>query len=415
MTKLRKKTYFLSKKIGDKFGFDLPYFIENGFWVLLAQFVNMAMSMAMSIVFTRYLSKETFGEYQLVLSFVGLFAILSYSGLNTSILRSVAKGFDFSYVTAVKFSFRKTLIATPLFLALSAWYYFEGKHELAVVLIIAGLLFSSIQAHNKWISFLNAKEKFKETVKKQIIQATSLNSLLIISAILFSDNLILISSVYLLVTAAFNTYWHFQTKKTITTKKIDNDCIPYGKYMTKIGILGILVKHFDKIIVGFFNIELLAIYVIALKLFDIAKQLIKSFYSVSTPKFVKKNVKIESYKIVILLFIGILVSLLLYFVSEPLIVYFYTEDYIFSANIFQKIIFVLPLIFVTPLFSFKANAQKNKSLILKRSILPPLASITISALVFLVTKDLESFIISKIYTINILNFLILVPIFRNKS
>jgi len=50
----------------------LPYFVENGFWVLLAQFINLTTSLVMSVIFARYLSKEIFGEYQLLLSFLGL-------------------------------------------------------------------------------------------------------------------------------------------------------------------------------------------------------------------------------------------------------------------------------------------------------------------------------------------------------
>ena len=249
--KLRKKIYFTSKKIGDKIGIDLPYYVENGFWVTLSQFVNMAASMVMSIVFTRYLSKELFGEYQLVLSFIALFAILSYSGLNTSILRSVAKGFDYSYVKAVEFSFKKSLLAIPLFIGIAVWYYFQDNVQLSFAFIAAGLLFTFIQAHSKWISYWKGKEKFEKAVKQQIIQNLMLNGLLILSAIYFSDNLLIIISTYLLINAGFNTFWHYKTKQLIIIKKIDNDCIPYGKYMTKIRLLGNISLYFDKILIGF--------------------------------------------------------------------------------------------------------------------------------------------------------------------
>ena len=412
LKKIRKKIYNISDKTGKRLGFDLPYFVENGFWVLLAQFINLTSSLVMSIVFARFLSKETFGEYQLLLSFLGVVAIVSYSGLNTSIMRSVAKGFDFSYVKAVNFSFKKSLFAIPIFFVISAWYYYQEKPELSIVLIAAGFFFSFIHAHNKWAAYSRGKTEFEKVAKQQIIQNVTLNVLLIFAIFLFSDNLYAIASVYLVINAGFHTLWHFITKKTISGKKVDDDCIPYGVYMTKMGLFSIFISYFDKIIIGIIDVEMLAVYAIALKLFDVIKQMIKSFYSISSPKFAKKNIRIENTKIFALLFAGIFVTAILYFVSKPAIIYFYTDSYAEVADIFRKLIFVLPLVFVSPLFANKANAQKDKIRIVRTFIWVPVTVIILSVLVFVLSGSIEYFILAKVYALQILYFIVLVPIFR---
>ena len=414
MKKLRRKIYNISKKSGDRFGFDLPYFVENGFWVLLSQFVNMATSFAMSVVFARYLPKEIFGEYQLVISIVGTLAIVSYSGLNTSILRSVAKDYDYSYISAVKFSFKKSLFAIPVFVGMAIWYYYKEKPEISVAFIIAGLLFTFIYAHRKWGAYLQGKQQYEKVVKRQIIQNISLNGLLILSAIFFSENLIIIALTYLVVNAGFETFWHYRTKKSISNTKIDDDCIPYGKYMTKMGLLANLILYFDKIIIGFINIKLLPVYAIALKLFDIIKQILKRFFSITAPKFAKQNVSVGKDKILLLLFAGIVSAVLLYLFSELVIVYFFTEDYRQSAVVFKKLIFVLPLIFVNPLFANKANAQKDKNKISKMFIVVPLISIISSILVLIFTGNIEYFVLTKVFTTHISRFFLLVPLFSSK-
>ncbi len=410
MNNLRKKIYKISKKSGDKMGFDLPYFIENGFWVLLSQAVNTGAGFIMSIFFARYLSKETFGEYQLIVSIIGILAIFSYTGLNTSILRSVARGYEKSYKTAVNFSFKKSLLAIPIFLLLSVWYYFHEKTDVACVLIFAGLAFAFIQAHNKWFAFWKGKEKFEKTAKQQIIQSVILNSSLILAAVFFSEYLIVTAGTYLVVNAGFNTLWHFKAKHAIVGNKIDEDCIPYGKYMTKMGILSSLILYFDKIIIGFIDLELLAVYGIALKLFDVVKQIIRSFYSVSTPKFAKKKVTIKKQELFIMIIGGILLSGLIYAVSEPIIIYFFTEEYTEAVNIFKKLLFVLPFVFVSPLFAFKANAEKDKSKILKTNILVPAVAIVGSILIFLLTNNMEYFVLSKVFIMQIAFFIVLVPL-----
>jgi len=414
LRKLRRKIYNVSKKTGDRFGFDLPYFVENGFWVILAQGVNMLTSFALSVVFARYLSKESFGEYQLVISVVGMLAIISYSGLSTSILRSVARGFDYSYVKAVMFSFRKSLLAIPIFISIAAWYYFQSKPEMTIAFIMAGLLFSFIQGHNKWSAYLKGKEKFEKAVKQQIIQNITLHGLLILSAFILSEYLIIIVGCYLLITAGFNTFWHFKIRNSIKTYNVDNDCIPYGKYMTKMGLLSNLVLYFDKVIIGFFDIKMLAVYVIALKLFDILKQGLKSIFSVSVPRFAKQKVSIGRDKILFLLLVGVLISSLLYLLSEPIILYFYTENYHESALIFKKLLFVLPLVFVSPLFGYKANAQKEKNKIFLTFVVVPALTIISSLLVMIFTHNIEYFILTKVYVTQIAYFIILVPII-NKS
>ncbi|NPA44139.1 MAG: oligosaccharide flippase family protein [Chlorobi bacterium] len=412
MGNLRKKIYNISDKGGKRLGFDLPYFVENGFWVLLAQFVNLTASLVMSVVFARYLSKEIFGEYQLLLSFLGILAIISYSGLNTSIVRSVAKGFDYSYVKAVNFSFKKSLLAIPIFLALSFWYYYQENQELSIVLIVAGLMFSFIYAHNKWAAYNKGKAKFELVAKQQILQNITLNVLLIFAAVFFSENLFAITGIYLVVNAGFNTFWHFQTKKEITNKKVDDDCIPYGKYLTKMSLFSIFISYFDKIIIGIIDVKILAIYAIALKLFDVIKQIIKSFYSISFPKFAQKKIKIERYKILIIMLIGVLFTVVLYFVSKPVIIYFYTDKYAEVVDIFRKLIFVLPLIFVSPLFANKARAQKDKQRIVLANIFAPVLAVILSIIVFIITENIEYFVLVKVYILQVAYFIVLVPVFK---
>jgi O-antigen/teichoic acid export membrane protein len=414
LKRIKRKIYTISKKTGDRFGFDLPYFVENGFWVVLSQLVQMGAAFAASVVFARYLTKETFGEYQLVISILGLLALFSYPGMSISILRSVAKGFDYSYVRAARFSFYRTLLTIPVFLGLAVWYYLQDNEQLAIVFIAAGMLFSFIHGLDKWPSFWRAKEQFDRSAKQEMIQVVTLNALLILAAIYFSKHVLVICGIYLLVYSVFNSLWHYNAKQSIKDTNLDEDCIPYGKYMTKMTILTGLILYFDKIVLGFFDLKLLAVYGIALKLFDIFKQVLKSFYSVSSNKFVKKDVTIGTDKVLLLFAIGVVISVLLYLISEPFIVYFYTDQYLEAVRVFKKLVFALPFVFVSPLFSYKANALKEKGKIVHTYVTVPIIAIVSSVLVFVFTKNAEYFVITKVYVMQVLFFLVLVPIVNKR-
>jgi len=409
--KIRRRIYNVSGNIGNRYGFDLPYFVENGFWVMLSQTISMGASFAVSLIFARYLTKEVYGEYQLIISMIGIFGILSYNGLNVSVLRSVAKGFDYSYVKAVKFSFKKSLLTIPIFTGIAVWYYFRDNNELAIIFVFAAILFSFIYAHNKWLAYWKGKEKFEKVAKQQIIQNVILNSALIIGAIFYSENVFVISLTYLIVNAGFHTFWHYKTKQSIKIQDIDDECIPYGKYLTGLGVLSSLILYFDKIVIGFFDIKLLAVYTIALKLFDVIKQLLKNIFSVSMPKFAKKNIRISNRVLFLLMISGLFSGVVLFFFAEPLIRFLYTNKYDESALLFKKFIFVLPLLFVNPLLASRINAQKIKKRIFNVKIYAPLISMVFSVGVFIISSSPEYFILSKIYSQYLLNFLFLAPWF----
>jgi O-antigen/teichoic acid export membrane protein len=415
ITGIRKIIYRTTKKAGDKIGIDLPYLVENGFWVTANQLVTSLMAFVLLVVNTRFLTKEILGQYQLMLSILGILSIFSLPGLNTSVARSVAKGFEKSYDKAVQMSLKWSMLSIPVFIGVAFWYYFQGDEIFSIVIILSGIFFYQIFGFNTWTSFWNGKAKFERFAKQMILQNLVLNILLILAVIIFKNNLLIISSLYLIITASFNTLWHFSVRKLTKNSAEDSECISYGKYMSKINLLGVIVIYFDKIIIGFLDVELLAVYVIAIKLFDTVKEFIRSFHNISFPKFAKKEVTISGKYIFLLIFSGLFSTVILYFFAETLITFFFTDNYADSITIFKKLIFVLPLVFVSPLFANKASAQQDKKKIYQTYVLAPFVAMLISISILLITNNLEYFVISKVFVLQIAYFVVLVPIFGRKK
>jgi hypothetical protein len=67
---------------------------------------------------------------------------------------------------------------------------------------------------------------------------------------------------------------------------------------------------------------------------------------------------------------------------------------------------------VSPLFANKASAQKDKYRIKMTFVFVPLLAITLSTLVFIVTSNIEYFVLTKVYVLQLAYFIVLVPIFR---
>ncbi len=406
LTKLRHIIFQQSGKIGTRFGIDLPYFIENGFWAVVNQLFVMISSLILSIIYARFLTKEVFGSFQLVVSILSIVSIVSLPGLSTSLSRSVAKGVDGVYKQSVRLSFKWSLLGVPILLSIAAFFVFKNQIEISIMLLICCLFFPFFYAPNTWSSFLIGKSKFETYAKWNAIQNAGGIVLLGITSYLFSEYLLIIILAYLIHTSIFNIIFYIRSHKFINNNIKETETIEYGKFITKMQILGIVVQQLDKLIVGMFNLELLAIYIIAFKLLDVVKNIVKSLFSITFPKFAQKSVSIKSYYILFLFITGAIFSLLLHLFSEPIIEILYTSKFEGSALFFKKIVWVIP--FIIPYFFLvqKVTAQKKEKKVFQLQIIPQTIALLFAIITLILTNNLEYFVLCKIYVLYITSFFI---------
>jgi len=400
--KLRAKIYTISNRLGQKIGIDLPYYIENGFWVTMGQVFAMFAGLLLSVAFARLTTQEVYGQYQLVLSIVSIISIVSIPGLNTSIVQSVANGFDGSYKQTVGISFRWSLVGVPLLGCVGGYYYFfEHEFGLAITFLVGSVFFPFLFAPNTWGAFLQGKSKFELFSIWTSIENIATTIILIACIWFFPDHLLVISMAYFIAKAFFNLWFYKSSLRFIKTNDKDDDTIKYGWYLTKLQILALIVTNLDMIIIGTISYEKLAIYAIALKLLDIIKNFSKSIFSITFPKFAQKDVNL-SYKNVLLIFsIGFFAALFFYLIIDFIIVFLYTDKFIASTIVFKKIIWSVVL--YTPYFFLvqKVVATKDKNKLIKLTVYPPLAALLLPIGIFLLTQNIELLVIARVY-INIL-------------
>lgn len=155
--KTQEKIFILSRKYGRKFGLDLPYFVKNGFWVILRQGVGAITGLALSVAFARLATQEVFGQYQFILSILSIVSILSIPGLNTSIIRSAARGCDGDYKEVVRVSFIWSLLGVPALLIIGGYYYIYQSHPLGIALMISSIFFRFFTLPIPGITFCREK------------------------------------------------------------------------------------------------------------------------------------------------------------------------------------------------------------------------------------------------------------------
>lgn len=256
------------------------------------------------------------------------------------------------------------------------------------------------------LTFIEEKNAQETIAKYTIIELVVANTLLITLAFFFPDSILLLPLAYLASLIGLRRYWCNSIIKTaIKEDAFDKELWPYGWYMTKIKGLSVFIQYIDKIIIGFFNAELLAVYMLAIKPIDMLSNLFKNFLFIFFPNLAKTETQTIATKwLLVLFFIGIIIATILYFIAPLLITLLYSEKYKDAIALFRKLVFLIPITLIINFFKIKMLAQKQKDLIIAYHIYAPLWSIALILVVSLYTQNLAYIFLTKEYAIRLSKF-----------
>lgn len=283
------KLYDWSEFYGKKIGLDLSYFIKNGFWMTLRQIADIIIGTALFAVFARLVAKEAFGYYQFVMAVFAVVSITSIPGLNTSVLREVARGYDGEYASAVKKSFFWSLTGVPVIALVGFYYYMFDNRELGTILMVTSIFFPFFYAPNTWSAFLQGKCEYKKFTIFGIVQSLA-NAIATIAVIYFNNNALLVISAYLFSYSIFNIIYYYKSLSYIENNKNSGEAMKYGWFLTKINFFNFAAENVDKIIIGTLMSPVsLAIFSIVSALPFKLKMFVKSIFSITFPKMSQDN------------------------------------------------------------------------------------------------------------------------------
>jgi len=370
---------------------DMVYLIKGSFWWILSRIILFSLSLIIMIAFANWAPKEIFGAYQYIISIVAILAIFSLPGIDTALVRTIAKGYEKILLSCAKIKFFWSFIVVVGCFIIAIWYFFHQNYVLGASFLIAGLFFPFISVFNLFISFWHGKKRFDIQAKYQILLKILL-VLILLPVIFFSDNLIFIILAFSASSAIFGAIFFAltirQIKKQEISKEQEKETISYGKHLTLMSSLAYFAGNLDKVIIWQLLGPIpLAIYSFA-QLPILRIQEIIPIAPLAFPKLSEKNVK-EIKKEIFKKFLK------LFLFSVPL-----TILVIFLAPYFYKILFP---IYLESIPYFQALAISLVFL--------PFSLLGIS--LFSEMKKKSLYIISfSVPLLQIILFLILIPFFQ---
>jgi O-antigen/teichoic acid export membrane protein len=370
-------------KLEKRLEMNLRPFMKNFSYMFANNIITIIFALALSVMLARVLSLEVFGQYNFILSIFGLISILSLPGMNTSLTRSCARGFDGSFIEGTKIRVKWGVLGTLFLLIVGLYYYIEGSFLLSFGFMISALFFVSYHSFRTFHGFLMGKKRFKRwSVYLSAITIVANMTTMIIAY--YFRNLLIILFVLLGLVSLMNAIFLFKTIRERKNDKIDKDTIPYGKHLTLVNIVAIIKSHLDKILVMFFlGFESVAIYSVAIIIPRQIKPLWMMISDMIFPDLSKKSKKDaysavrKRFKYMILLEIAIIVVGII--ILPTIISYFYSHKYV-EAIFYAQLLMLLTLSGPGIVLVNLAAAQKQLRKVYKISTIPPIIYIILLAL-----------------------------------
>lgn len=305
---------------------------------------------ALNILLVRYLTQLDYGNYKLVLALINIMIITSIAGLNTSVVKSAAKGYPIFLKKATYTSFLFSFIGSFILIILAFTAYTNSGIKLALILSAIALPF--LHGLNKWSSYFIGSEQFFNFFRaNSIIQIGSVVVLGICAFYFHRMIWVLIS--YLVYTTICNFYLSRKAIRNINpqvmNKEQNKEYITYGFKITGINIIGIISKNIEKIILAAFSSPIaVATYSVATLMPHLSKQGVKSILNVPSMKLAsidEKNnrqiVKNRLWQILVLSFGFFLIG---WFLLPVVIKTFFGEKYI-EAIFYSQLLLISLIVF----------------------------------------------------------------------
>lgn len=362
---------------------DNVYIAKHGSYLVIGNIISMVAAFLLSIALARLLPKETYGQYRYILSVMAILAIFSLEGINKAVLQGVARGFEGVFITGFKTKLKWSLLGALASIGVASYFWLQGNIEFAASFLIIAVFLPLFKGGEIYQSYLDGKKLFGRRVTyTTLIQV--LATISIIVALFLTKNLIILILVYFLSYSALRIFFLFLTIKKIKPNKVDDpETIIYGKHLSFIGIIGLVVQQIDSVLIFYFVGPVqLAIYAFATLPIDYIRTPLQIIQELALPKLstrpeqdIKKTLPKKLLKITFL----IVLVIVIYIVIAP---YFYKILYPqYIESVFYSRLFALTLlVFPVSMMMLVLQAKMKTKQLYRISILSSIIEIVLMVL-----------------------------------
>ncbi len=339
---------FISKKLK----IDAHYLYKGFLWMGISTFFIFGLSFAKSYVFANYLRPETFGTYRYIMTVIEVTSALSLTGISLVISRSVAQGFEGTYLKGISSYLKHSYLASLSTIAVALYYAFVGNYLFAFTIAFAGMLSIGVGGARLYGALFEGKKRNDLTARFQMI-ATAIPTLAIIGIVFISESLFVIILTYFVTLLITHTCLSFTAYKIIQPNKIvDAKATGFTFHLSVMSTISMMVEHLDKLLLfQFLGPAQLAMYTFAAAIPEQFNVVGKSLRALIYPKISEQSIASTRKHILnksFLIFIACLVMYLGYILTAPFIFHTFFNQYTDAILLSQVYALSIFLIITTP-------------------------------------------------------------------
>lgn len=352
-------------KVQNYFQTDLSYIAKGGFWLVLAQSIGVVSGLISLYFFTQILSKEIFGTYKYILSFISIISILTLPGMNGALTQAMARGFDGGLDKSLFLKLRWSLLSILACILVSGYYFYNDNMVLAGSFFIMALFLPFMNVFYLYRAVLSGKSLFKEaSIAESVTRGLSL--VVMVGTLFFSQNILVLIFVYFAHYTFIRLAFYLWTKYTVElNNNYDPKTISFGKHLSLMSIIGTVASQFDKILVfHYVGAAGLAIYVVAMSPVDQIRGMVGHLETLAFPKFARQSdIDLKKYlpaKIFRLEMI-ILPIILVYILAAPFIFRLFFPEYVdgvIYSQLMALVLFFSPRSLITAALGAKMKTKE---------------------------------------------------------
>jgi O-antigen/teichoic acid export membrane protein len=333
---------------------DMVYLAQGGFWLTLGQAWAALGAFLFSLVAARYLSPDAFGTYRYLLSLIAIIGACSLTGIGTSIVQAIARGFHGTLRSGFRQSFLWSTPAALAILGASGYYALQGNMAFALALAAAALAMPFTNAAQLYTAYLNGTKDFaRHSIYWMVGNMLSVGTM--ITAAIYTQHVAILVGAYVGSQMAANLILYARTRQLVQNEDDDPSVPRYAIHLSVINLLNTITSQIDRILVfQLLGPAQLAIYTFANAIPEQARALVKAGARLSLPKFAEKSLadiqSTISHKIVVFGLV-VLVGCIAYVIAAPYLYTFLFPAYMASVPYSQVIAFSLVFALGTVLLS----------------------------------------------------------------
>lgn len=357
---------------------DMVYVAENGFWLGIKTVLAALLALGVSVAFANLLPVHVYGEYKYVLSILSILSLTTLPGLGTSVVRSIAKGFDGTPDAVLTTKIRWGFLGSLGSAAVALYYLYAGNTGLAGAFAVAAVFLPFVDTLSMFATILSGKKLFRVSILYEIgVQLVAASAIVI--TLWYTDALVMVLLAYFgSYTVARYIALYIARRRYLKNTNVDHGALPYGLHLSAMEVLGTIAESVNSLLLWFFigPIEL-ATYAFAKAIPMQMIQGLKKLTLIALPKFVHRDadeIRTTLPRRLLWLWLGLFCIFILYITLAPTLFAVFFPKYI-AAVPYTEFFALTFLLFPKKIIGTILNAHGQTRALYLNAITTPLVQI----------------------------------------